>query len=84
VNGLATCVAIQVYQLGVLQYENTTNELHALKPDPGYEGFPLSLNSRVSNNDVIVAHFWARRNASPPIILIIKANEVHYFSTLFW
>jgi hypothetical protein len=55
--GLDTCVANQVYQLGVLQYENTaTNTLHALTPDPGYDGFPLPVNYRVSYNDITIAH----------------------------
>nr|ACX54563.1 laccase 15 [Reticulitermes flavipes] len=48
--GLVTCVGSRVYQLGVLQYENTTtNKLHALTPDPGYDGFPQPASYRVLN-----------------------------------
>lgn len=64
--GLATCAASRVYQLGMLQYENTTtNNLHALTPDPGYDGFPLPENYRVSRNDVTVARVRTLRTVSP-------------------
>jgi hypothetical protein len=51
VKGLATCVAGRVYQLGVLQYENTSSKLRALPYDPGYDGFLPSADYRVSYSD---------------------------------
>jgi hypothetical protein len=48
VQGLATCADKRIYQLGVLQYGNTTPELRALPDDPGYDGFPRPANYRVS------------------------------------
>jgi hypothetical protein len=52
VKGLATCVEGRVYQLGVLQYEDATSKLRALPYDPGYDGFPLTADYRVSYNNV--------------------------------
>jgi hypothetical protein len=51
VQGLATCVDLRVYQLGVLQYDGTTSQQRALPPDPGYDGFPKPQNFRVSYNN---------------------------------
>jgi hypothetical protein len=51
VKGLATCVDGRIYQLGVLQYENTASKLRALPYDPGYDGFPLPDDYRVSYNN---------------------------------
>jgi hypothetical protein len=54
VKGLATCVAGKIYQLGVLQYENTNSKLRALPYDPGYDGFPPTEDYRVSCNNVCI------------------------------
>jgi hypothetical protein len=56
VKGLATCVKDQVYQLGVLQYGNTVTTQNAVPHNPGYNGFALPADYRVSYNTLRVAH----------------------------
>jgi hypothetical protein len=67
-----------------LHFENTINLLHALLPDPSYDGFLLSVTYWVRYNDITVAQVWTLRTISPLLILIIKGNYLPYFSTLLW
>jgi hypothetical protein len=56
VRGLATCAPKRIYQLGVLQYDGTESKQRELPADPGYDGFPMPANYRVSTVKSVLRH----------------------------